>query len=390
MGQRIPGDKPPPAQPWLIAAVAYLTLMLIHPTTNTVVAGLAQIMLYLSVMAPVFWLPSLMRGPQHLGRLLVILLMCSGVNCVVGIMQVYDPARWMPPEISRVVAAYKFGNSTYTYKGSDGRLIIRPPGLFDTPGAVAGPGMIAGLLGLIFFLAPVAKWQKVLALGFSFAGAIAIYLTQVRTSILILFGMLTVYLILLTIQREKAKAIAFGSLVALLFSTTLAYAVLLGGSSISERFATLTADEPLDVYYKAGRGSQLESGFTSLLTQYPLGAGLGRWGMMRLYFGDESDRNSPSIWAELQFSAWILDGGYILMVLYCIALLITTRQQFRLARGAPHPRIRTWAAVVVAASAGTLALVFGFTPFTTQLGMQYWILAGALHGAAFYRSNPVR
>ena len=115
---------------------------------------------------------------------------------------------------------------------------------------------------------------------------------------------------------------------------------------------------------------------------YPLGAGLGRWGMMRYYFGNPANRLSPSLWAELQFPAWILDGGFILTALYCLALISTTVYEYRLAR-APNPsRLRSSAAIVFAINGGTLGLIFGFTPFTTQAGLQYWFLAGALAGAA--------
>ena len=38
--------------------------------------------------------------------------------------------------------------------------------------------------------------------------------------------------------------------------------------------------------------------------------------------------------------------------------------------------------VVLAANLGTAALIFSFTPFVTQVGIQYWFLAGALHGVA--------
>ncbi|HKR00433.1 MAG TPA: hypothetical protein VJT09_07155, partial [Pyrinomonadaceae bacterium] len=254
-------ERPHPARPWLLLAVAYLVLMIFHPTTNTTLAGIAQMLLYLSVMAPLFWVPSLMRGPQHLGRLLILLLICSGVNAAVGVMQVYDPDRWMPPEISRAVAGNRYGRDYYTYVGPDGKRIVRPPGLFDTPGAVAAPGAVAGLLGLVFFLGPIPLWKKALALCFAAAGAIAIYLSNVRTSILILAGMLFVYFVLLLIQRQRAKAIAFGALAVLLFSITLSYSIFIGGKSINERFATLFEDAPVNVYFKAGRGDQLRHGF---------------------------------------------------------------------------------------------------------------------------------
>src|SRR6266851_1557583 len=98
-----------PAQFWLLGALAYLGLMLLHPTTNTMNAGLAQIVLYLAVLAPVFWAPVLVRGPRHLTRLLVLLLICNGVNSLVGILQVYNPAVWMPEELSRIVTNSSYG-----------------------------------------------------------------------------------------------------------------------------------------------------------------------------------------------------------------------------------------------------------------------------------------
>jgi hypothetical protein len=44
--------------------------------------------------------------------------------------------------------------------------------------------------------------------------------------------------------------------------------------------------------------------------------------------------------------------------------------------------VRACAAVALAANLGTAALIFSFTPFVTQIGLQFWFLAGALHGAS--------
>ena len=40
-------------------------------------------------------------SPERLARLLWLLLICSGINSAVGVLQVYDPARWLPAEFSR-------------------------------------------------------------------------------------------------------------------------------------------------------------------------------------------------------------------------------------------------------------------------------------------------
>ena len=66
---------------------------------------------------------------------------------------------------------------------------------------------------------------------------------------------------------------------------------------------------------------------------------------------------------------------------------MTFRSQVRVALRSLDPKVRACAAVVVAVNLGTAALSFSFTPFVTQVGLQFWFLAGALHGIAMGRTN---
>jgi hypothetical protein len=50
----------------------------------------------------------------------------------------------------------------------------------------------------------------------------------------------------------------------------------------------------------------------------------------------------------------------------------------RLAVSDSDAKVRACAAVVLAANFGTAALIFSFTPFVTQIGLQFWFLAGAV------------
>ena len=143
-------SRPHRAQPWIFGSMAYVVVMFFHPQTTSAYVGLAQFVLYLSVMAPIFWAGTFVRTPEHLARLMALLLICNGLNALVGVLQVYDPGRWMPPEMSRLMSESLYGLGSVSYRGPDGTMIVRPPGLFDTPGAVAGPGMYAALLGLVF------------------------------------------------------------------------------------------------------------------------------------------------------------------------------------------------------------------------------------------------
>ena len=367
-------------QPWVVALMTLLGLMVLHPQTVTLTAGMAQIGVYLAVIAPIFWAPHFVRSPEQMARLFWILLLCSGANAVVGVLQVYDPARWLPQEFSRVITQSTIGLGAVTYVGANGQQIVRPPGLFDTPGAVAGPAMFASLLGLIFTVSPIPFWKRALSLLIAGCGFAAIYLSQVRISLVVAVLMLAVYALVLFRQGRVARSSQFGLLAVGVLALSFSLALTVGGASVAERFKSLFADDPLAVYQQA-RGAQLRYTFAELLYRYPFGAGLGRWGMTAGYFGS-SDPNIPPIWAEIQFTGWMIDGGVLMIGLYLGALIAAARSQFNLAKLSEYPRVGTCAAVVLAAGIGPAVMIISFTPFVAQIGIQYWFLAGALHGVA--------
>ena len=373
-------DRPPAhrSASWAAAVMTVLALMLSSPYTSSLMGGLAHLMVYFAVLAPLFWAPVFVRTPEHLARLLGIILVCSGVNSMVGVLQVYDPIRWMPTQLSHVVLEGATGLGAVTYMGPNGQMIVRPLGLFDTPGAVAGPGMFAALLGVVFGLSPIAAWKRAGAFTLAAAGIAAIYLSQVRISLVVTLLMFGAYAVTLALQRRAAKATAFTLLAGSAVAISFLVAVTLGGTSVLNRFMTLLADDPLAVYYQA-RGVQLDITFSQLLFDYPLGAGLGRWGMAAGYFGTQG---LEGIWAEIQITGWMIDGGILMIVFYSAAIGTAAAGQYRLAMQQRYPRISVCAGVVFAANLGIAAMVFSFTPFVTQIGIQFWFLAGALHGVA--------
>src|SRR6185436_5372441 len=225
--------------------------------------------------------------------------------------------------------------------------------------------------------------KRALALLFSLAGISAIYLSHVRANFVVVLGMMAVYAAALLFQNQKFRLTAFAALSAGVVIVGLAASTLLGGEGIRERFATL-GDDPRTLYYQS-RGQQIETGFNELASQYPFGAGLARWGMMHGYFGDRSKLESTEIWAEVQPTVWLLDGGFPLLLLYVAALVAAIWYEWRLAMRLEVREDRYWAATVAAVNIGTLALVFSFVPFVTQVGLQFWFLEGALHGAMAHR-----
>jgi hypothetical protein len=368
------------AQSWVFAIMFLLAVMLFHPSTPSLLGGLAHAAVYFAVMAPLFWAPAFVRTPEHLARVLWILLICCGLNSLVGVLQVYDPNRWMPAEFSRVTMTSTMGLGPLSYIGPNGERIIRPPGLFDTPGAVAGPAAYAALLGMVFAVSALPAWKRVLSLIFAGAGLAAIYLSQVRIALVISLGMMITYAVIAARQGRAGRATQFAILAGVLIVGSFMIALTLGGQSISERFMTLTAGDPLTVY-KTARGAQLDLTFGELFVNHPLGSGLGRWGMAGGYFSTYSE-TARAIWAEIQLTGWMIDGGLLMIALYVGALVVTALAEYRVALMHQYTRLAQCGAVVLAANLGTAALIFSFTPFVTQVGIQYWFLAGALHGVA--------
>jgi hypothetical protein len=369
-----------PATTTLTLIVVYLLAMIPAPGTNSPLSGLAQVMLYVSVMAPVFWAPALVMSYRQVRRIIVILLICNGINAAAGVLQVRYPQTFMPRELSTLVTESQAGAATYI--GPNGEQIVRPPGLSDNPGAVCSPASIAALLGVILATRPIGWPARFGALALGFAGIAAIFLSHVRTSFIILVGTYVVYLALLVIKGDRRNAIMLGCAAAGLLAAALAFAALIGGESVVDRFATLVEADPTTVYYNSSRGAMLQYDTQEYLSAYPLGAGLGRWGMMRSYFGDESNPDSPPLWAEVQYPAWALDGGFVLLLLYSAVLLRNTWHEFAICRRLHRTSLAYLATMIFACNVGALGLTLGFTPFTTQIVLQYWFLAGVLHGIA--------
>src|SRR5271157_2135086 len=367
----------------LVSAAVYMAVMLLHPATNTTMAGLAQIGMHFAVAAPLFWAPYYFLGDyKRLARVLTILWVLNGASVLVGILQIRDPGTWMPAEFASVMQTYKQSIAMYQYRAGDGSMAIRPPGLGDYPGAASGAGMFVAVMGLAYLGLPVSLPRKLLGSLMGMAGVVVIFLSHVRSSLVVVVGCAVIYSIILLGQGRLRTALTLALLMAVCGFYSLLYAESLGGQSTIDRFATLLEDNPSKVYEKSARLGMVIGAFDTYLVEHPLGAGLGRWGMMRTYFGNENNLDSPGIWAEVQFPAWILDGGIVLLSLYLIALAVAVQHVVRICLFHQSLKLRQWAAVIVMLSAGPIALLFSYTPFYSQIGMQFWFLIGAFEGLA--------
>ena len=89
---------PAPAR-WLLASFALLAANLLHAETY-LEAGIAQIIFQVSIAAPMFWVARTVRSRARLERLLWIIFAASFASASVGVLQVYAPDLFLPPEFS--------------------------------------------------------------------------------------------------------------------------------------------------------------------------------------------------------------------------------------------------------------------------------------------------
>jgi hypothetical protein len=150
---------------------------------------------------------------------------------------------------------------------------------------------------------------------------------------------------------------------------------------VSNRLETLTDDDPRQIYYR-NRGVFLEYTVEELIPKFPLGAGLGRWGMIYSYLGNTDDPERGSLWAEIQLTGWVYDGGILMIAAYGLALALAMRQAVWIAVRAPFSPLWIWGAMLFAYDVGALAMTFSYPVFIGQAGMEFWLFNAALISAA--------
>jgi hypothetical protein len=166
-------------------------------------------------------------------------------------------------------------------------------------------------------------------------------------------------------------------LVPLVLITALVGAIAVGGTSVTDRLGTFLQDHPGNVYYR-NRGYLLDYTMREMAPQHPFGFGLGRWGMIYAYFGSDRDPSKGMIWAEIQWTGWLLDGGIPLIIAYVAAIGVALTFSFKIAIFRRGDELWMWAALIMAHSLGALAGTFTSPFFISQGGMEFWLLNAAL------------
>jgi hypothetical protein len=129
--------------------------------------------------------------------------------------------------------------------------------------------------------------------------------------------------------------------------------------------------------YDASRGWFWRYTFGDALEQFPLGAGVGRWGAMNGYFAGQRP-DSPPLWAEIQLTGWLYDGGVPMWMAYASGLAISMLFVFRIALS----RMPFAGAVIFCINGIVIGASFTGPAFNTTMGLEYWLLVALLYGGA--------
>jgi hypothetical protein len=187
--------------------------------------------------------------------------------------------------------------------------------------------------------------------------------------------------VLLLRQGRVKQSIVLGTAAAAAVIGGFLVAAALGGDAVYERYFDIL-ETGIATSYQANRGNFLAYTMQHDLPEYPLGAGIGRWGMMILYFGRFDANPSPSLWAEIQITGWLYDGGIPLILTYSGAVLSVLLGLYRLASPAKAGALAYPALMGLCAALFLVVQSFAGPTFNSTGGMQFWLLAALVFRAA--------
>ena len=99
--------------------------------------------------------------------------------------------------------------------------------------------------------------------------------------------------------------------------------------------------------------------------------------MIQYYFAP----NAEMMWAEIQWTGWLFDGGVPLWIAYGLAILIALWISWRIAIDKRVGDFGVWAALICAYNVAAGAVTFSYPLFNGQGGMEFWVLNACLYTA---------
>lgn len=378
-------SSPHPARKFTSLIFISLALSIFSSGNPISSSTISQVVIYLSVIASLFWVPYVKLDINVMEKLFLLLFIFHFISASLGVLQVYFPDNFSLPLASIAAEGLKYREMMI--KLADGKFIYRPMGLTNSPGGAGFSGFFIIASSLI--LAMTAKknflFKQLIAISSIYIGLLVLFMCQARVMLLAAGLIILVFGILLIRIRHYGKVtrIILYSFIAIFSSLILAIST--GGEQFTKRIGTLISASPIKLY-SLSRGSFLEYTFKNLIRQYPLGVGAGRWGMITRYFDVKSD-----FWAEIEWTSWVLDGGILLVFSYALMILLTLTVALKAMKKQPtehNAQLRIWATFLFAYNLTIFALTFVSHPFNSQLGLEFWLINAVFYGAYYFSQQP--
>jgi len=362
------------AFPWAAAALGITWLQMLNPGGAGAVASFAQACLSTAVLAPLFWANRLRISQRSMVSLLTVWWAFHIVSTALGILQIYWPDTFVFGIADRLRQLEPDYLESLMITRPDGVRVFRPTGLTDVPGGATISALYAFVVAAVLAVTSGRKSLRHVSVVAMLVAATCLFVCEVRSTVLVALICVGVAAGTLMAGGKAGLARRMSFALVLVVLTGFLWAVSAGGSGISDRFATLLQGSPSDVYYK-NRGFFVQQTLAEVLPEYPLGAGLGRWGMMSAYFWEEG--GPAPLHAEVQWTGWVFDGGLPLLVVYFGMLVTTLSYGWRVATSSAGP-YWSWAVILFALNCGIAALTLNSPVFASQAGLDFCLFNGVL------------
>jgi len=374
-----------PSVNWAIAVMVIMTLeFFFHPYMSTLLAGMAQWGLYICIIAPVFWVTRLNITLKSFYWLVLIIWGFHTISSIIGVLQVLNPGQFQVA-LSTAIQSQAYGGENLKIVLANGEIVFRPQGLTDVPGGASTAGYYALLLSAGIAVSRTNLFLRLFCLVSASAGFFCIYLSQVRSILVISVVGLICFFGFLLRQGQQGKLTWLPPVSLAIGLSTFAWAARIGGESTTARVSTLTAKSAGEVY-KESRGGFLDTTIEWAFTN-PLGFGLGRWGQIGDYFGDRFNPIIRPLWVEIQWAAWLVDGGTPMIIVYVGAIFLAMQAIWLIINRSVKSEVIIWGALILAYDVGAIATTFNYPLFIGQGGMEFWILNTAFYTAAINSSQ---
>lgn len=282
IGKRMLRKQPftaPPMTGWVIAFLGVIAVQIFNPGDVSMAHSVASTRPHLEFVPLFFFGYSLMQSRERIRGFLILLLVVTSINGLVGVVQFgMTPSQlssWGPG-----YAALISGNGSVSGRGfvdSTGQVHVRPTDLGSDMGFGGSMGVLAAPAALALLTLGARRRRTYVALGFLAVGTVlAVITSQARTDIVACVVAVLAYVLLATSSRRALRV-----LLGIALGLGLSYAAVSvftahTSSHLFDRYSSITPGKVLSTSYNYRSGTIAQ--VPQYMAKFPLGAGIGKAG----------------------------------------------------------------------------------------------------------------